>query len=374
MSGDPRRIDRRVVVFVGVMVALVVGYGFALGFAEAGALAGAPPGSTFNDRGDGAQVLLSYLGGLGVDVETLRQFEELPGGGTIVLIAAEPLELEATRVEGRRLRSWAEAGGRVVLVGPYARDVFYGTSIGIDEGPVGREGRMSPVQASAYAQDVEDVSVGAERLLASDTVWIAHLKDSSGSALASRAIGDGEIVWLASARPATNEGIGEADNARLVTLLAAQSGPVYFDEYHHGYAQGQGLWRRLGAGGRAAALLGVIAVTIAIAASARRLGPAIPVPDARPARTGAYIAQLAALYRKAGAYEEALTSLADGLKAALARRYGTIEAGRARNEEARDALERVQAVIERDRIEEETFVETARALTRARRDVEGRDG
>jgi hypothetical protein len=272
------------------------------------------------------------------------------------------------------LREWAEKGGRVVLVGPRARDVFKGTSIGISEGPGGTDERMEPVQAGAYAQGVEFALVGGERLLASDSAWITHLKDIKGSALSSRAIGDGEIIWLASMYPATNDGIAEADNARLVTLLAGMAEPVYFDEYHHGYVKGAGLWRRLGPGGRAAALLGIAALFIALVAYARRTGPAIDVEDPRPARTGAYIAQLGSLYRRAGVRGEALGSLHDGLRSALAKRYGSAEVGVARDAEAREALGQAEALIDREDIEEGEFVEAARALTRARRNVEGHDG
>ncbi len=208
MTDSKRRLDWRVLTFAGVMAALVIGYGLVLGLAETGSIAGAPPGSTFNAGGDGAQALLAYLEGMDVEVDTLRQFEELPDEGTIVFIAEEPLAVEATAVEGRRLRDWAESGGRVVLIGPYARDVFFGTSIGIDEGPAGAEARMRPVQAGAYAQGVEEAFVSGERLLPSDPAWVAHLKDANGSALASRSIGEGEIVWLASMGPATNDGIG----------------------------------------------------------------------------------------------------------------------------------------------------------------------
>lgn len=374
MTDSKRRLDWRVLTFAGVMAALVIGYGLVLGLAETGSIAGAPPGSTFNAGGDGAQALLAYLEGMDVEVDTLRQFEELPDEGTIVFIAEEPLAVEATAVEGRRLRDWAESGGRVVLIGPYARDVFFGTSIGIDEGPAGAEARMRPVQAGAYAQGVEEAFVSGERLLPSDPAWVAHLKDANGSALASRSIGEGEIVWLASMGPATNDGLGQGDNARLVTLIAAMREPVYFDEYHHGYVKGAGLWQRLGSGGRAAFALGAFALLVGIVASARRLGPAIPETEERPARTGAYIAQLASLYRKAGARAEALISLSDGLRSALAKRYGTVEAGRSRDDAARQALDKSRTLIESGRISEQDFVETAREITRARRDVEGRDG
>jgi hypothetical protein len=51
-----------------------------------------------------------------------------------------------------------------------------------------------------------------------------------------------------------------------------------------------------------------------------------------------------------------------------------VEVGITRDAEARDALGRAEALIDRGDIEEGEFVEAARALTRARRNVEGRDG
>ena len=374
MSEWIRNLDRRLLAVAVVFIVLIAGYAVAISYADSTSLQGAPAGSTFSAGPRGSQILHNYLQGMEVEVRALRDFEELPDDGTIVVIGPEEFVLEPSRGEGRRLLRWVEEGGRVVLAGPNARDVFMGTGIGVSLAPGGDEDTLALAQPGAYADGVAGVEVGAERLLPSETAWVPHLKDEHGHALSSRAMGEGEIVWLASAYPTSNSGLEAADNARLSTLLAAADQPVYFDEYHHGYVKGAGVWTRLGAGGQVAVVLGAIAIVIAILASARRVGPPIAPAESRTVRTGAYIGQLAGLYRKAGARGESLDSLAEGLRTALAQRYGTLDAGLARCDQARTALERAEAARSRGEIQEEEFVSVARDITRARREVEGRDG
>ena len=227
---------------------------------------------------------------------------------------------------------------------------------------------------SRYAIDVADVKVGPERLLADDAGWATHMKDISGQVLVSRAVEAGEVIWLAGVFPLSNAGIGEADNARFATLLAGGPGPVYFDEYHHGFVRGGGVWDRLGGGGRAAAVLAAAALALALTAAARRPGPAIePLPE-RAVRRGAYVGALAELYRRAGARAAALRTLEEALRHALVRRWGTEAAGRAAAPAAARALEDSAALRAGAQIARDTFMDSARTLVRARREVEGLDG
>ncbi|MDP2181754.1 MAG: DUF4350 domain-containing protein [Actinomycetota bacterium] len=367
------RLDARALVFMAAAVLLLVAYAVVVGLSKDYYLVSSPAGSTFDAEDEGTLVLLSYLRELGIEADTLQRFDSLPETGTIVVVASGKLEVEPTPGDGRRLARWVEDGGRLVLAGPHARDVLRGEPIGVRTGPRGDAAALVPLQPSAYARGVKKVSVGPDRILADDASWVTHMKDMSGQVLVSRVYGAGEVVWLSSEWPLANAGIGQRDNARLATLLVAQSGPVWFDEYHHGFVRGGGAWERLGGGGRAAVVLAALAVAVLLLAAAQRRGPVIAPVEGRPARTGAYIGALAELYRKAGARSSALLSLAEGLREVLAQRYGTVEAGRSRHPDAAAALERAAGAAGTEMTKEE-FVAIARDLTRARREVEGRDG
>ncbi len=367
-------LDVRTVIVVGLALAVVAAYAAAVSLSRDYYVVQSAPGSVHNPGDEGLSVLLRYLEALEVPAEALRAFDELPEAGTIVVAAERPLDKQPTAEEGRRLAEWVERGGRLVLAGPYAREALRGS--GVDGGAIagGPEAAFAPRLPSAYADGVREVTSGPGRLLVAGGAWATHLGDGSGQVMVTRPYGAGEIVWLASVHPLSNAGLAEADNARFATLVAAGAAPVWFDEYHHGFAEGGGVWERLGAGGRAASVLALVGLAIALAASARRFGRPIEPAEVPSARTGAYIGSLAELYRKAGARAEALETLEEGVRLALVRRHGGAEAGREAVPAAARAIDGSVALRESGQITPDRFRAAAGALARARREVEGSDG
>lgn len=368
------RIDAKTVTAVAVAVVLLGTYWLAIDMAQRFYGFRRETASTFSQSETGLKVLYRYLDELDYDVATLTDFDVLPEGGTIVVAADTALEKPYSEQDTARLQRWVEAGGRLVLVGWQARE-----AIGVparEVSPVsGAEATVSPVFPAKEVSGVEDIAVGRGRLAASGGGWITVVGDAAGSVMISRAMGAGEVVWLSDAGPLSNVGIERADNALLaVALVTVGDTPVYFDEYHHGFAFGGSLWQRLGAGGQAAVVVGGFALFFLVLARARRIGPAIVEPETPPARTAAYIDSLAELYRKAGARTEALRVLEEGLTRSLARRYGTIALGLSRRSDAAAVLEHAAAVRTRGPIDESEFVSVAGRLVRLRREVEGIDG
>ena len=382
-AGDRRaRIDRPTVVVAFIAAGLLVAY-VAVLFLARDLYASNTPGSSFSTAPEGLRTYRDYLDELGYEPDVLQSFDALPDG-TIVFAADEPPAQKPTSAERERLAGWVRSGGRLVLAGAYADEILGRTGFG---GTVTQRGDdealLQPLSPSAYVDGVSEVRLGAGRVLADTPEWATLLKDLDGQGLLVARVGKGELVRLADSYPMTNDGIGEADNARLVTLLAAAGGgDVYFDEYHHGYLAGGGLVDRLGPGGRAAVLLAMLATILALVAYGRRIGPAV-APYALPAARGTgYIVTLGELYRKAGARATALEEIEEGLRRALARRHGTLAAGLARHDTARDALQRAREVREAAgrstdaaaRIRRDAFLEAAGAIRQARCEVEGTDG
>lgn len=368
------RVDPRLLTSIIVAILFVGMYAMAISAANRFVDSGLPESTTFSAAPEGIKVYYRYLGELGLEPKTLEQFDTLPAGRATVIIAANrPLTKTVRPEEARTLAAWVKAGGRVVFAGAYASD--FTEELGVGSGTsLGDDATLQPALPSIYVQGVDSVRSGRTRIFATDPEWAAVLKDQGGIALGVRRVGAGEVVWLADAYPITNEGIAEADNARLGVLLAAGAGgEIWFDEYHHGFARGGGVIERIGAGGQSALLLFVLGLALLLAAYSRRLGPPIQVIETPAARTMAYIDSLAALYRKAGAHREALVALEDGLTRALARRYGSPVMGRARHATAAEALDRAAGLHDRENIPTEEFVTVAGMIARARREVEGID-
>ena len=360
--------NRRRIAAIFAAALLVLGYVTILYLARDYLLPSAPAGSVFSGAPDGSRLLFDYLTRLGAAPHILQTYDDLPPASTIVAIG--PFPKHFTPAESVRLENWVDAGGRLVLVGSQVDEVGAPAAGSASDRGSSSPTYAAPIQPSPFADGVDRIRVGRGRVLADGPEWVAHFKDLRGQIVISRAVGRGEVVWLSDARPVTDAGIGDAANARFATLLVWRGRPIYFDEYHHGYVSGGGVWDRLTDGGRVAVLFLALAGIVALGAVARRLGP--PIAEVRRAgvRSTEWLGPLAELYRKAGARPEAISSLAEGLRRSLVRRYGTLPAGLARHTAAARALTLADAVQASAKLPRTRFLTIARALTRARQEVE----
>lgn len=364
------RLGRRTLVPLTVVALLIAAYAFTVSLANRYYVVAAPASSAYSASPDGFKVYFTYLEELGHEPEMLQSLEDLPKDATI--ISAAPYVKEPSPADAETLGRWVRAGGRLVAVGGDARELLDPMGFGGSPNSAEPSETLRPLFPGAYAEGIEGVEPGPDRLLLDASAWVAHFKDYGGQLLVSRKVGNGEVVWLAGPLPLSNKAIGRADNGKLAVALATAGGrPVYFDEYHHGYVSDPGFWRRMQEGGRSAVLLLGAALGIALLAWGRRLGPPIPAVHEAEARGGAYIGQLAELYRKAGARGEALASLEEGLTRALVRTHGTLDAGLRHHPAALDAIDASRSLREADGIAEDAFVTTARRLAAARQEVEG---
>ncbi|GAV31722.1 hypothetical protein emb_1c0418 [Coriobacteriaceae bacterium EMTCatB1] len=363
------KIDPVLAVALGVTVAVIALYALAVSAAFSRASERIPVPSVFSSAPEGLRVLYRYLDGSGVDVRPLQQFDVLPRSGCIAIVGEAPLQVEFTDAQLDSLAAWVRRGGCVVLAGSAGLDVVDALGLRAD---VAR-GDVAEVPALARGpllEGVDRISVQSGRLLADDPAWVEIAGDDAGAILAVAAVESGEVVWLADAAALTNAHLSEADNALLALRIFASGQPVWFDEYHQGFARGGSAFERLGPSGQAAVLLAAAGVALLLLARSRRTGPPVPAYEEPQARRLAYIESLAALYRRAGAHREALATIRDGLSRALARRYGSPVAGIRRHPAAGEALARADELLARDRMTEDEFREAARLVVQARREVE----
>jgi hypothetical protein len=332
-----------------------------------------PSTSSLSTSSTGLKVWRDYLDRLGLRPQLLTDFSALPASSTIVL--AGPFEKPPTEDDSKRLGAWVRAGGRAVFVG--LDDGGIADAIGSLSGDVAAEttSRVSPSFPGAYASGIARISAGAGRFSFDDPAWVTLYGDAKGPSVVVRALGKGQAVWLADPAPVSNDGMGLEDDAAFAVQLASAPGErIYFDEYHHGVTTQVTAWGLLGPGRRAALLILLAGALALVVALGRRRGPAIARPDLPAARGGAYIGQLAELYRIAGARSVALEQIEDGLARALTRRYGDRAGGLLRNARAREAVEASAELRARGTMTKAQFVAAAQALRAARKEVEGGNG
>jgi len=367
------RIDRTTAfIAVGAIVLGIVYMGIAT-WVEAQFADTVPSTSSLSTSSVGLKVWHDYLDRLGMGPRLLTQFDSLPASSTIIFAGSfenPPTEQDAARVE-----KWVRGGGRAVLVG--LDDAGLSGPFDPPGGNVAaaETSTVSPCFPGAYAHDVSSIAAGSGRFDLGQGAWVSLYQDADGSSVISRTYGRGSIVWLADVTPVSNNGIGLRDGARLAVQLANAAGyAIYFDEYHHGLTNTVTAWQLLGSGGRAALVLLVAAVLVLVLARGRRLGPPIPVSEIPAARGGACIAQLAELFRTAGARPESLARIEEGLVHSLVRRYGDRASGLAHQPVAARAIEEASALRARGAMTKDEFVAAARHLRAARKEVEGTDG
>ncbi len=185
-----------------------------------------------------------------------------------------------------------------------------------------------------YLRDIHTLSVGSRSTLppragALPLWWIGNGQDRAPGALVLRQ-GKGRVIVVADPSLATYSGLwdrkdGSAtlrdDNVWFlvnVATLDARDGKVYFDEYHHGFQSGGGLWGYLRYHGQALLLAPLfLVVAAAVWTAAVRLGPATPTPHTSEADAVDYASALARLYRQAGARRRLARTLARGFLGAL---------------------------------------------------------
>jgi len=139
----------------------------------------------------------------------------------------------------------------------------------------------------------------------------------------------GRVIIVTSAAPLQNARILESDNLAFVAnlaRLAADSGGIWFDEYHQGYAAPEGFGSVLGSHG----FLGLVilicaAMLLFVVSRGRRFGPARPPMVYSRRHVLEYVRSVGGLYKRAASRSSAAQVLFRGLARRLRRSTGAVE-------------------------------------------------
>jgi hypothetical protein len=197
----------------GAIVAVAIGVAIVGLLVLQGSPEGGPPLDPRSDDPDGTSALVALLQGLGAEVELS---EGLPDAGDdVALVLADRLDEQQTA----DVLAWASAGGTLVVTDPASS--LTPESLGVDPFEEGGFGRgICTVGALA---DVEEVDAPSPARYDTGRADSSCLGSRDFAFVVVEANGQGQVVSVGGAAFATNERLGNDDNAVLAAALLAPS-------------------------------------------------------------------------------------------------------------------------------------------------------
>jgi hypothetical protein len=359
MPGSLTLTDRKLLIGAGVASLLLIAISAVL----------SPPSSpnetptTYSAASGGAKATYLLLLAAHYPVTRWEQSpRELPRDPRATLILAEP-ERAPTIEERAALAQFITRGGRVIATGAAAAFFLPQHRVALD--PVaGMTWRRIPSRSPSFITRAAPAITLAPASYwdAGDSVLPLYGDDDDRARVrvVKADIGQGEMIWWASATPLTNAGVREPGNLEFVLACVGDARrPILWDEYFHGYHRTPGpsladspfTWAAL------PLMIGAIAVVLTYS---RRSGPI--VTPAAPSRLSPleFVRTLGSLYQRAGAASVAVDIAYQRFRYRLTRRLGIAGAA------SPDDL--VRAMRARTDADDPAFGDLLRACDTARHD------
>jgi hypothetical protein len=181
---------------------------------------------------------------------------------------------------------------------------------GIGSGTTGNQ--PPPPKPANSEESFDDEELAEHTETNSLNAPVVHLANNDKNLLIDFPFGAGQIVYLTDPYIISNGGIGLVDNAQLaINIATSPEGIVAFDEYHHGYGEGNNQIFTYFAGTPVVAIflqLMVIAGLILFTQSRRF---ARPLPETEPNRLAKleYVSAMAELQRRTKAFDLAIENI-----------------------------------------------------------------
>jgi hypothetical protein len=259
--------------------------------------------SSYDTGPNGYRALYEVLHGSGVPV---TRFERVvasldPSVRTLIITGYEddPNAKPLDRRDTDELRRFVTNGGRLIAI-----DEDFAGNLDVTPG-VGTTLRTPhgvaaiPLSTNAYTAGVAGVHGQINWTFPYSTSrGIPLLANKDGIVALWYRYGRGEVVAVTAPALFGNETLRNRDNVRFAYNVIAGHGPVAFDEYIHGYSDGEGIWSVLPTAVRAAVWIVVaIALIALVGANVPFAPPYLPAP-ADERTSSDYITAIAQLLRR----------------------------------------------------------------------------
>ncbi len=288
--------------------------------------------STFFVGDGGARALYEVLEQLGRPVARwMRPVDALDPRDVSVLVLLHAEE-EITEPDADALLGWVARGGRLFYAPrpPGAPQETLARRLGVsvvDAAGRCRTGARAGEWALSVLEGAPTEIAGVDQVfelagLQADGIEPLLIDDEGGSPLVRLALGAGHILMLSDTGVLTNGGLRSSrlGPVAIRALLAlAPEDAVWFDEFHHGYEEGAGLFATTGrwlAGTHAGwSVIGSIVLLLATLVFAGvRFGPPLPAPPVPGRSSLEHVEALASAYQGAAARSRPARLLVEGLR------------------------------------------------------------
>ncbi len=336
----PRFASRpELLISVGIIAVLIVGI---LLFGQGPRGLGRDPfdekqGSSHFTSPLGGKALYTLLDKFGIDtLRHTRKLELLDPDTTLLVLLAPGSPL--TKEEAGWVRRWVARGG-TLLWGPRqsggSTNLLEAFGLRLEEtefvGPEGIPATLRPLDDRGRKDYAFSILGGfrLHRAEDSDADIQSLAEDSFGSVAVLVSHGSGRFIALAEPDLTANGGLSRGDHAEFavhLAMLASKGGTVAFDEFHHGFQEGQTAMSILFDSPLAVAIpLALLAAFLGIFVSGRRLGPPIDLHLERRRRPAEFMDALANLCRRMKAGPQSMAMILSEFEISLRRRFGTTE-------------------------------------------------
>ncbi|MBI4565544.1 MAG: DUF4350 domain-containing protein [Planctomycetes bacterium] len=327
--------------------------------------------------------LLERFGGKVVRHE--RRLDLIAPDVRVCFVLAASVEPDAQEMDA--VWRWMEEGGTLIFA-PRSPESWGDplSRLGLAWEPRGYTGSAAAVEVDVSALGLADTyrvkAIPGPRLRSAPGAPVAAralAEDGGGWIVAYARVGRGEAVVFADLHAARNDALLEEDHSALLAhaaLARAEGGRIAFDEYHHGYVEGQSPLAYLMDTPAGGVLIHLVVLGLLVLYGAgRRLGPPRPVLEERRRRPQEFIEAFARLSRAARASSMAVELVLNDVMDSIHKRFGTRDPAMLGRRAARAGLdpEGVRRTLERaqraghERVEPADMVSIMKELEALRR-------
>ncbi|HPZ10081.1 MAG TPA: DUF4350 domain-containing protein [Candidatus Eremiobacteraeota bacterium] len=302
--------------------------------------------SSYSTTPEGSKAAFMLFKKLGYNVcRWEKSFHSLYSDG--ILIILEPY-YKLQEEEVFMLQNWIKRGNTLIFFSE-DKNLLY-KEWNIDLKKAKSSGVLQPLQPSSLIEGVNNVQFySLLRMEGTIPDMVEYFGDPEGALMLNYPFGKGQIVFISDSTILSNKGIGNMDNAVLISNIlmfyGGKTSGVYFDDYHHGYrtepfSRKDTLIAWLPNYFKLIFLQILFALFIFLFARSLRFGSVLPLEKSTFNRSASeFVISMANLFQRAGARREIIAQLYEGFKRDFIRRLG-IKGHEDYNEIARRVSER----------------------------------